>query len=183
MDLRLIGYFPKNPSVPAGWTGPAHIAAIGSVSACLAEAPDGWIQRWLHNDLGLFNTRADARSVIPENAPGFSIFAYRLLTVRFATTGPEPLPVAEFPVEPIPASFVALGFDVGSRSLSSFFECSPLSCNLMAREIPVNEFCLLSNLDQAIAAAERFAQEQPEPGSYYVVEVFADQGSTGTKAP
>jgi hypothetical protein len=36
----------------------------------------------------------------------------------------------------------------------------------------VNEHCLFPTFDAAIAGAERFAVEQPEPGDYYVVEVL-----------
>ena len=38
--------------------------------------------------------------------------------------------------------------------------------------MPVNEHCLFATLQSAIAGAERFAAEQPEPGDYYVVEVL-----------
>ena len=42
----------------------------------------------------------------------------------------------------------------------------------MAREIAVNRYCLIDTLDDAIATARIFAGEQPEPGDYYVVEVW-----------
>ena len=48
-----------------------------------------------------------------------------------------------------------------------------LSCNGMAESIPVNEFRLLDDLQAALAAAQRFGVEQPEPGPYVVVEVLA----------
>jgi hypothetical protein len=53
------------------------------------------------------------------------------------------------------------------------FGRSPLSCNGMAEEISVNEFCLIDGLDAAVAAARRFGVEQPEPGPYVIVEVLA----------
>jgi len=76
--------------------------------------------------------------------------------------------------EPIPETFRSLGFDSASKSAYSALslECSPLSCNEMGAELPVNEHCLFPTLDAAIAGAERFAVEQPEPGDYYVVEVL-----------
>jgi hypothetical protein len=68
----------------------------------------------------------------------------------------------------------SLGFDCVGKSMYTAlgFECSPLSCNEMASEIAANQFCLFTDLDGAIAGAERFAVEQPEPGDYYVVEVL-----------
>ena len=76
--------------------------------------------------------------------------------------------------EPLPAGFTTIGFDSASRSSVSglSLECSPLSCNGLAAELPVNEHCLFPTLDDAIAGAVRFAVEQPEPGDYYVVEVL-----------
>jgi hypothetical protein len=53
------------------------------------------------------------------------------------------------------------------------FECSPLSCNSIAAEYPVNAHCLLDDLAMAVAAAEHFSIEQPEPGMYYIAEVLA----------
>ena len=42
----------------------------------------------------------------------------------------------------------------------------------MAAELRTNECCLFHGLDEAIAGAEQFAVEQPEPGDYYVIEVL-----------
>jgi len=53
------------------------------------------------------------------------------------------------------------------------FGCSPLTCNSMAENIPVNEFCLLDVLESALATAQRFEIEKPEPGPYFVIEVLA----------
>jgi hypothetical protein len=36
----------------------------------------------------------------------------------------------------------------------------------------VNARCLLDDLTMAVAAAEQFSIEQPEPGAYYVAEVL-----------
>ena len=75
---------------------------------------------------------------------------------------------------PVPETFRRFGFDSVSKSMESIlgFECSPLSCNSMADEIPTNAACLFPTLDAALAGADRFSREQPEPGDYYVVEVL-----------
>jgi hypothetical protein len=49
---------------------------------------------------------------------------------------------------------------------------SPLSCNGLAGHYPVNEFCLLEDVDAAFQAGRNFGREQPEPGSYIIVEVL-----------
>jgi hypothetical protein len=181
--LQLIGYFPRDVTVPSGWSIAAHVNEICSVSCCINSAPDGWIDHWLHNDLGFYNTRRDARNVLPTSPGSFAIYAYRLLPVRFSNGSTESFTTAAFPVEPLPSNFVSLGFDVVSKSVSAFFECSPLSCNGMAAEVPVNQYCLIDTLEEAIAAAVRFSKEEPEPGPYYVVEVLREAESPSTMRP
>jgi len=164
MHLPLAGYFAKRPTRPGDWPGPPHVKEICSVSNCLAPAPAGWIERWQHNGLGFYNSPTAAE------AAGFEVFAYRILPVKFTKSGQESYTLPDLAVAPA-AGFVSIGFDAVSRS-QSFFECSPLSCNYLAKEMEVNESCLIAGLDQAIATAERFAREEPEPGPYYVIEVL-----------
>lgn len=170
-QLHLAGYFPKPAAVPDGWPAAARVDEICSVSTCLNAPPAGWIHRWLHNELGFFNTRADARAV----GPGLALFAYRLWPFRFAEGRLEALAVPHLAVEPLSADFVSLGFDAVSKSASSFFECSPLSCNTMALEIPVNRFCLVDSRPEAAALAERFSRGNQEPGPYHVLEVLRER--------
>jgi hypothetical protein len=168
----LIGYFPRRTNVPADWSYSANVDELCSVSHCLNAAPENWVEHWIHNDLGCFNTRQDALSILPPDASGFSLFAYRLLPVRYLKDQTEPFEVAAQSAEPLPSGFVSLGFDVVNKTFSAFFECSPLSCNGMADDVAVNRFCLLATLDEAIAVAERCAREEPEPGPFYVIEVL-----------
>ena len=175
--LTLVGYFPKNTSVPAAWSASEQVKEICSVSHCVNSPPPDWIDRWLHNEWGFFNSQQDATSVVPSGCEGFSVFAYRLLPVRFVHGRAERLAIGDLTVEPMQAAFVSLGFDVVNKVWSVFFECSPLSCNYMAGEVPVNDFCLVADLEQAILLAERFSREEPEPGPYYVLEVLREAAS------
>jgi len=171
----LVGYFPKQCEVPAGWqyaAATSHVIEICSVSGCIAPSPDGWIDHWLHNDWGFFNTPSDAGHVVPSGSTGFVIFAYRLLPLQFEGGETKPIGLGDLAVEPLPVDFRSLGFDVVNKTFSAFFECSPLSCNYMANEIPVNRYCLVDDPDQAVKVAERFSVEQPEPGTYFVLEVL-----------
>jgi hypothetical protein len=168
----LIGYFPRRSDLPAKWSLSTNVAELCSVSHCLNPAPENWVEHWRHNDLGFFNTRQDALAILPPDAAGFSLFAYRLLPIRYLKDQEQPVEITAQNVEPLPPSFISLGFDVVNKTLSAFFECSPLSCNDMADEVAVNRFCLLETLDEAIAFAERCAREEPEPGPFYVVEVL-----------
>ena len=130
------------------------------------------MEHWRHNDLGFFNTSDDAWSIVPPHTKDFRLFAYAIVPMRFVPAGEEPLEITVHDVEPLPTSFVSLGFDVVNKTFSAFFECSPLTCNGMADEVPVNRFCLLGTLTEAITFAQRCAREEPESGPFYVIEVF-----------
>ena len=173
IELRLAGYCPKRVIArPAFLDDAPSVVDICSVSPCISEPPTGWIDHWLHNGLAFFDTPDLARQVIPPAEDGFTIFAYRVGTLRFNEGRPE---VWEWPeVDPEDcAGYRSLGFDVAGRVDSGGqFNHSPLSCNGMAAEYPVNAHCLLDDLAVAIKAAEQCSIEQPEPGMYYVVEVM-----------
>ena len=171
MSPILVGYFAKPTKVPKDWT-PSSVSEMCSVSNCLNPAPEGWVEYWRHNDLGFFDTREAAWSILPEGAKDFRLFAYRLLPVRYVQEKAEPFELALGNVAALTPEFTSLGFDVVNKTYSAFFECSPLSCNGMANEVAVNQFCLLATLDEAIAFAERCAREEPEPGPFYVIEVL-----------
>jgi hypothetical protein len=176
VDLALIGYFLKGTSVPSGsdWWPPS-VVEICSVSHCLNTPPRGWIDRWLHNDFGFFNSRNDARTIFGEAPQGYRLFAYRLLPERFEKGRREAFAIPQLSVEPLSDRFASLGFDVTNKSDSIHFECSPLSCNGLAKEVPVNCFCLLDTLAEAESFAERCSREEPEPGQYFVLEILREE--------
>ncbi|MBI4587146.1 MAG: hypothetical protein HY717_24300 [Planctomycetes bacterium] len=135
--MVLIGYFPKETATPQGLYVPPTVKEICSVSDCLTKGPSGWIDRWKHNDLGFYNTPEIAKEIAGADASRFSIFAYRLLPKRFTHGAIEPMEIPSLAVSPLPTGWVSLGFDVVSKSISLFFECSPLSCNGMCDEVEV----------------------------------------------
>jgi hypothetical protein len=172
-DLVFLGYCAKR-----------SFKDIASVSDCLAKRCDKWVERWDFNRATLWNTEVDAWACVPdESRPEFKVFAYRILPLLFDTSGIEravtidqlfPADMPELPSAMPPCR--RLGYDVVERDAATGmlgFGCSPLSCNGMAERIPVNEFCLIDDLESAMAAARRFGVEQPEPGPYVIVEVLA----------
>jgi hypothetical protein len=105
----------------------------------------------------------------------YRLFAYRISLTRYRKGAPLDVPVPA-DVHPVPFAdtFSRLGYDAISKFMESVLglECSPLSCNGMAADLPANEHCLFDTEEDAAAAAKRFSIEEPEPGDYYVVEVL-----------
>lgn len=64
------------------------------------------------------------------------------------------------------------GFDVTTFSMHSSPECSPLSCNSLANNIPVNEHCLFRTFQEAKEAIEGGLFKNSEPGPYRVFAVY-----------
>ena len=171
----LIGYTAKQPMPRPERFRPESVREIASVSECIAHRPNGWIDEWQHNDWFVYDTPELARTIaVKLGAASWPIHAWRMLPMRFEETGEVPIEISA-DAAPIPPSFERLGWDVVSRSVSPMFECSPLSCNEMATRIAVNEMCLLSSLEEAVAVARRFAHDQlVEPGDYFVLEVWRE---------
>jgi hypothetical protein len=171
------GYFvkqiaPKPEAMPV-----PGVREICSVSECISPGPEGWVEHWRHNQFGWYNRVADALDVVPaDQRSNYRVFAYRLYPEMFRKGRRIPVAVPEdVRPEPVPSNFRTLGFDAVSKTPETVlsFECSPLSCNGMASEMEVNEYCLFPDLDAALRGAERFSREEGvEPGDYYVVEVL-----------
>ena len=152
------------------------------MSNCVSQAPEGWIEHWMHNQFGWFNRASDALRVVPADLrAAYRVFAYRIHPALFrdGTCRDFVLPPDVCP-DAIPPTFRSIGFDTVSKSMqpSLGFDCSPLSCNLMANEFSANNFCLFDSLEAAIAGATRFSIEHPEPGDYFVIEVLERDRAT-----
>jgi hypothetical protein len=173
MTFKICGYFPKKATpLPEGYDLPG-VVEIVSISECLAPAPEDWIQSWTFNALGFFDDVGLAESVIPESARSqFDIYAYEFLDERFAGGLVEAWAMPPLDCSPPGADFEPLGFDVVSKSITDFFEHSPLSCNGEAKTFRANAYCLFDGSDEAVAAAQAFSKTEPEPGPYYIARVL-----------
>ena len=173
--MILTGYFPKRVIASPGGP-PSRASEICSVSNCVSTGPDGWIDRWLHNWLGWFNSVTDAWAVVPDSERAtFRLFAYRLHEEFYRKGVRHPVVIpGDVSPEPLAPAFISIGFDSYSKTLEDVLgpECSPLSCNGLSTEYRVNRYCLFHSLDDAKEAALRFSIDEPEPGDYYVAEVL-----------
>ncbi|MEO8427798.1 MAG: hypothetical protein ABI651_11875 [Verrucomicrobiota bacterium] len=176
----LIGYFPKRTVKRPDWLKTAGVEEICSVSDCISKGPDGWVNHWRHNDMSVYDTPASAWSVVPENArQEFDLYAYCLFSTRFVEGKQEPFEIPPLNVEPLPRSFVRLGYDAVSRSCGSNFECSPLSCNYLAGRVIVSRYCLVDTESEAVELAREFSLGGCEAGPYHVVEVWRNSNEAG----
>lgn len=170
MTFHFCGYFPKKATPrPEGYDLPG-VVDIASVSDCMAKGPEDWRT---FNNLGFFDDVDAAESVVPESDQSqFDVYAYEFLDERFVAGIAESWTVPPLACKLPGSDFERLGFDAVSKSVTDFFEHSPLSCNGAAKTFRANSHCLFDALEDAVAAAEVFSKEEPEPGPYYVARVF-----------
>ena len=180
MTPILLGYFPKRVAATPEWMSKRGIAEIGSVSLCIAGGPDGWLERWKHNEWGFFASPAIAWSLVPsEEQEGFRLYAYALHPVEFGDREEKPMGFPPPGVSALGPEYERVGWDVVSRSGGAHFDCSPLSCNLLAEELATNRYCLFSDLARALELARSAHGRRCEPGPYHVVEVWRRRGEIG----
>lgn len=176
MKPTFIGYFPKRTIKRPDWLKAVGVEEVCSVSTCISNAPDGWIDQWRHNEMWVYDTTELAWSVVSDSSrQEFELYAYRLFPVKFAEGQQQTFQIPELHVEPMASSFERLGYDVVSRTCGTTFECSPLSCNNMAEHIAVTRHSLVSDADTAFQLARDFEAGGCEPGPYFVVEVWREK--------
>jgi hypothetical protein len=174
-----VGFLPKRTAPRDAWLKAPDVEEIASVSECISPGPEGRFTHWKHNDLGFYDTEALANEVA---AGDLDLYAYRLCPRAWRDADTAEFEVRAAPGD-VPADYDFLGYDLATRLHSTFFECSPLSCNGLAAEIPVNRHCLLPDLESALAAAAALAPASTgrEPGDLYLLEVHRKRRAAASK--
>jgi hypothetical protein len=176
-----LGFRPKRRTpCPDGLGVSPVVREICSASDCIASAPEGWLDTWRFNRAYCFESAESAMALVaePERA-AFDAYAFWLQATTRDGSG-RAIDVdltrlfdARLPALPTDSgpSWPTLGFDV--VSLEAGFGHSPLSCNGMAKEIAVNQHCLLATLDEAFTVAALFNSEEShvEPEEYFIVRL------------
>lgn len=168
---KLVGFFPKPPCPKPKEIKNDKVKEICSVSDCIAKGPENWIEKWGHNDLGFYDSESKMIKILEKKKEKYNFYAYKLYPLRFTEGKAEDYPLSVDLKNDI-SDYEFLGFDIVSRSLGDFFECSPLSCNYMCEIYSVNEYCLIDNLENAYRYCLEIEKEKCEPGPYYLFEVY-----------
>lgn len=177
-EAVLIGYFPKKTMGKNEWFGSGPVEEVCSVSGCMSRAPENWINEWKHNAWGLYDSEDLAWEIVHDDPTAYDMYAYKLFPFRFDGGAASTVSV-DSTADARLADYDFLGYDPISREEAFTFEFghSPLSCNGGFEQYPVNQFCLLDDLEDALRIAAEIAEAAKnkgswEPGPYYLCEVY-----------
>jgi hypothetical protein len=183
------GYLYKQVAARPDWLGkpdlPQHIYSMSShISRDFAE----YVDLWRHNGFWLFDRPEIIEEIAAElgiGLGGLTCFYYEEHDLQYDMEGGRWLPVK--PEEDMPTAVerpvhsTLEGYDIVTFSMGNSPECSPLSCNAMAAEVPVNEKCLFDDFDDARRALESGLFRNAEPGPCRIVAVHTvDRGARGS---
>jgi hypothetical protein len=170
------GYMAKRVQNPNGFHAD-RVLDVYSVSSHVNDNFGDHIPYWKHKGYWLFDSPEIIQAVAPENhiqLEGALLFYYEVYEKEFNGKTWLPYEGEAFPTNVLPPSEKALkGFDVVTFFAHSSPECSPLSCNGMAGEIPTNEHCLLVSFEEAYEKITTGTFNQAEPGPYRIFAVYS----------
>ena len=175
-----VGYMYKSVSQRPDWLEADKVKDIYSVSGCVSSEFADWINYWKHNGYWFFNNAQAIEKVAYENNLSlngmklFFYFAYEFEWHELQGVWLKVVPELSFETNVIlPIKTDLEGFDVVSFSCGNSSECSPLSCNSLAKEVVVNSHCLLDTFDTAKALIENGFFNDSEPGPFRIFEVHS----------
>lgn len=173
-----VGYMAKVVSARPDFIK-ANVTDIFSVSSCVSHSFADYINFWKHNGYWLFDSPeaiADVASVNKIDLSGTRMFFYEAYELQYDE---EDRKWSKFLPEPsfrtnvkLPAKKILEGFDVVCFLNGNAPECSPLSCNGIADEVPVNSHCLFSTIEDAKSFLES-DRDKGEPGPFRIFAVYS----------
>jgi hypothetical protein len=180
MNLIPAGYMAKRVKKRPESVKAPGVEDVFSLSGCISPDFADYINFWKHNGYWLFDSPEVIRGLAKRHAVNLGdarFFYYEVHDKEFHESGREWRPfrpefsfgvrVAE------PAAKQLEGFDVVTFSAGTNPECSPLSCDALADEVPVNSHCLLSSFEEAKRLLESGKFDKSEPGPFRVFAVYS----------
>ena len=162
------------------WIAKLGVDDIYSVSGCMSEYFADYVNYWKHNGYWLFDSPGVINKLAEEHTLDLTetkFFYYEVYDLQFTenqhawqTFTPE----TSFKTNVVvPEKKHLEGYDIVSFSVGTSPECSPLSCNSLARDIKVNGHCLLNSLEDARQSLKSGKFKNSEPGPYRVFAVYS----------
>jgi hypothetical protein len=173
-----VGYMAKRVCKTPDWLNASQVVDIYSVSGCVSGDFTDYVQYWKHNGYWFFDSPEIIRSVARDHSvelEGTSLFYYEAYEMEFDgerwdSYAPEP----SFPTHVVPPCRKQLeGFDVVTFSVKTSPECSPLSCNSLAKDLRTNVHCLFASCEEAETNLQNGAFNNSEPGPYRIFGVYS----------
>lgn len=179
-----MGYMAKRIAQRSDWLGLAEVVDIYSLSDHVSENFCDYIVFWKHNGHWLFDSPTIIEEVAKE-AKAMIVdcemlyfeayeFQWDARYQHWRSFKPSEAMVTEVL---LPERKVLVGFDVVTYWGGNQAECSPLSCNGLAAEIPVNSHCLIESFEVAKKKLELGVFDNSEPGPYRIVAVYSIGGT------
>jgi hypothetical protein len=182
------GYLLKRTVPPPGWLGPdaPHVTEVCSVSNCVNDNAVEPQDSWLHNGFGVANDPDVLWKLAREgdvDLSGSKLFYYCADMRELYSDGRtfdklKWQPISRAPSSSLPdqvvipsadAGLVMLGYDV--VVFGDYLEHSPLSCQSVATELGVNNYCLLNSLEEARWAIDSGKFKDCKEGIYKIFSV------------
>ena len=178
MAMIPAGYLAKRICTKPDWLQAPHVTDIYSLSGCVSKVFADYVEYWKHNKFWLFDSAKAIENLAQENSidlRGTNLFYYEVYEKEFdgATWHPYE-PDESFKTNVVvPADKSLEGFDVVTFYGRNLPECSPLSCNHLAAELPTNSHCLFQSFDVAETNLTNGKFNDSEPGPYRIFSVYS----------
>jgi hypothetical protein len=177
LEMIPAGYLAKRIEVPKGFDV-SSLRDICSVSGHVNKDFADYIRYWKHNRYWLFDSPEAITKLARETSASLEetqLFYYEVYEAEFdgekwrefESAGSVSTNVVQ------PVDKALYGFDIVTFYGGNAPECSPLSCNSMAKEIPTNEHCLFRTFDEAYRMLSDGLFKNAEPGPYRIFAVYS----------
>ena len=174
-----LGYMLKKVAAAPEWMQAPQVEQVCSLSNHVSEDFAHYVDLWKHNGWWLFDSPASVEEAAAEKSiglTGLTLFYYEAFEDEYDEDGKTwsaISPEAGFVTAVmIPEVKALMGYDVVTYTVNAAPECSPLSCNALAKDIATNRFCLLDDFEQARNLLESGAFDGSEPGPFRIVAVY-----------